>query len=376
MIGNLDLATLQQLWWLIVAVVGSLFVMLTFVQGGQTLILTLARGEAEKSLIVNSLGRKWELTFTTLVLFGGALYAAFPLFYATSFGGAYWVWIAILLTFVVQAVSYEFRRKPGNFLGQRTYEVFLLINGTVGILLIGAALGTFFTGSNFRLNSYNLVQWTHPLRGLEAAFNLFNVAFGLFLVFLSRTLGALYLANNIDEDALVARLRGSAFNSLLLALPFLLFVLVRLVTMDGFAVDPQSGAVVMLAGKYLANLLAMPAALILLLAGLVLVVTGVLLNRFTVSRRGIWPAGLGTVLTCLAIFAVAGYNHTPFYPSLADPASSLTIHNASSSRYTLTMMTYVALLVPFVLAYIAWVWRQMDARPLTDADVSGDSKSY
>lgn len=376
MIGNLELATLQQLWWLIVAVVGSLFVMLTFVQGGQTLILTLARTEMEKSLIVNSLGRKWELTFTTLVLFGGALYAAFPLFYATSFGGAYWVWIAILLTFVIQAVSYEFRRKPGNFLGQRTYEVFLLINGTVGILLIGAALGTFFTGSNFRLSSYNLVQWTHPLRGLEAAFNLFNLAFGLFLVFLSRTLGALYLANNIDEDALVARLRGCAFNSLLMSLPFLLFVLIRLVTMDGFAVDPQSGAVSMVAGKYLANLLAMPAVLVLLLAGLVLVVAGVLLNRFSASRRGIWPAGLGTVLTCLAIFAVAGYNHTPFYPSLADPASSLTIHNASSSRYTLTMMTYVALLVPFVLAYIAWVWRQMDARPLTEADVSGDSKSY
>ncbi len=376
MIGNLELATLQQLWWLIVAVVGSLFVMLTFVQGGQTLILTLARTEMEKSLIVNSLGRKWELTFTTLVLFGGALYAAFPLFYATSFGGAYWVWIAILLTFVIQAVSYEFRRKPGNFLGQRTYEVFLLINGTVGILLIGAALGTFFTGSNFRLSSYNLVQWTHPLRGLEAAFNLFNLAFGLFLVFLSRTLGALYLANNIDEDALVARLRGCAFNSLLMSLPFLLFVLIRLVTMDGFAVDPQSGAVSMVAGKYLANLLAMPAVLVLLLAGLVLVVDGVLLNRFSASRRGIWPAGLGTVLTCLAIFAVAGYNHTPFYPSLADPASSLTIHNASSSRYTLTMMTYVALLVPFVLAYIAWVWRQMDARPLTEADVSGDSKSY
>jgi cytochrome d ubiquinol oxidase subunit II len=376
MIGNLEWSTLQQLWWLIVAVIGSLFVFLTFVQGGQTLILTLAGSEVEKSLIVNSLGRKWELTFTTLVLFGGALYAAFPLFYATSFGGAYWVWIAILLTFVIQAVSYEFRRKPNNFLGQKTYEVFLLINGTVGILLIGAALGTFFTGSNFRLNDYNFVQWTHPLRGLEAAFSLFNLSFGLFLVFLARVLGALYLAGNIEADELVRRLRTSAFNNLLLSLPFLLFVLIRLVTMDGFAVDPATGAVSMVSGKYLDNLLAMPLAPILLLAGLVLVVAGVALNRFTASRRGIWPAGLGTVLTCLAIFFVAGYNHTPFYPSKADLNSSLSIHNASSSHYTLIMMTYVALLVPFVLAYIAWVWRQMDARRLTPDEVAGDSKSY
>jgi len=377
MIGNLDWYTLQQLWWLIVAVVGSLFVLLTFVQGGQTLILTLAKDDVEKSLIVNSLGRKWELTFTTLVLFGGALYAAFPLFYATSFGGAYWVWIAILLTFVIQAVSYEFRRKPNNFLGQRTYEIFLLINGTVGLLLIGAALGTFFTGSNFRLSDYNLVQWTHPLRGLEAAFSLFNLSFGLFLVFLARVLGALYLTGNIEANELVQRLRTAAFNNLLLALPFLLFILVRLVTMDGFTVDPVTGTVSLETGKYLANLLAKNGlALALLLAGLALVVTGVVLNRFTASRRGIWPAGLGTVLTCLAIFFVAGYYRTPFYPSKVDLSSSLTIHNASSSHYTLTMMTYVALLVPFVLAYIAWVWRQMDARRLTADEVAGDSKSY
>lgn len=376
MIGSLEWSTLQQLWWLIVAVVGSLFVMLTFVQGGQTLILTLARNEVEKSLIVNSLGRKWELTFTTLVLFGGALYAAFPLFYATSFGGAYWVWIAILLTFVLQAVSYEFRRKPNNLLGQKTYEVFLLINGTVGILLVGAALGTFFTGSNFRLNDYNLVQWTHPLRGLEAAFSLFNLSFGLFLVFLARVLGALYLAGNIEAEELVPRLRTSSFNNLLLSLPFLLFVLIRLVTMDGFAVEPATGAVSMVAGKYLDNLLGMPLVLVLLLVGLALVVVGVALNRFTSSRRGIWPAGLGTVLTCLAIFFLAGYNNTPFYPSKANLDSSLTIYNASSSHYTLTMMSYVALLVPFVLAYIAWVWRQMDARRLTPEEVAGDSKSY
>jgi len=376
MIGSLEWSTLQQFWWLIVAVVGSLFVFLTFVQGGQTLILTLARGEVEKSLIVNSLGRKWELTFTTLVMFGGALYAAFPLFYATSFGGAYWVWISILLTFVIQAVSYEFRRKPNNFLGQRTYEVFMLINGTLGILLIGAAIGTFFTGSNFRLNDYNFVQWTHALRGLEAAFNPFNVSFGLFLVFLARVLGALYLTNNIDDTELVARLRRSSLNNLLLLLPFLLFVLYSLVTMDGFTVDPATGAVSMMAGKYLDNLLTMPLTLLLLLVGLVLVVAGVIVNRFTASRCGIWPAGLGTVMTCLSIFFIAGYGNTSFYPSKVDLGSSLTIYNASSSHYTLTIMSYVAILIPFVLGYITWTWRLMDARRLNADDVTGNSKSY
>jgi cytochrome d ubiquinol oxidase subunit II len=376
MIGNLEWSTLQQLWWLIVSLVGSLFVFLTFVQGGQTLILTLARSDDEKSLIVNSLGRKWELTFTTLVLFGGALYAAFPLFYATSFGGAYWVWIAILLTFVVQAVSYEFRRKPNNFLGQRTYEIFLLVNGTVGLLLIGAAVGTFFTGSNFRLNDYNLVQWTHPLRGLEAAFDPFNVCFGLFLVFLARVLGSLYLVNNLEEAELVKKLRGASLNNLLLALPFLLFVLGKLVTMNGYAIDPATGSVNLVAGKYLDNLLAMPQVLVMLVAGLAFVIVGVALNRFTPFQRGIWPAGFGTVLTCLAVFFLAGYNDTPFYPSRVDLDSSLSIYNASSSHYTLTMMSYVALLVPFVLAYIVWVWRQMDARRLTIDEVRGDKKSY
>lgn len=376
MIGSLDLSTLQQLWWLIVSVVGSLFVFLTFVQGGQTLILTLNIDESEKTLMVNSLGRKWELTFTTLVLFGGAFYASFPLFYASSFGGAYWVWIAILFTFVVQAVSYEYRRKPNNFLGQKTYEIFMFINGSIGILLVGAAVGTFFTGSNFTLNDFNLVRWTHPLRGLEAAFSLFNLSFGLFLVFLARLLGALYLANNLGHESLVVRLKLSSFNNLLCALPFLLYVLVSLVLMDGFAVDPNSGAVSLVSGKYLQNLLEMPLVLLLLLVGLVLVVLGVVLNRFTPSVRGIWPAGLGTVLTCLAVFSLAGYNNTSFYPSKVDLNSSLTIYNASSSHYTLTMMSYVAIAVPFVLAYIAWFWRQMDSKKLSVAELVADDKSY
>lgn len=376
MIGNLEWTTLQQLWWLIVSVVGALFVFLTFVQGGQTLVLTLTRDEAEKSLIINSLGRKWELTFTTLVLFGGAFYASFPLFYATSFGGAYWVWIAILFTFVVQAVSYEYRRKPNNFLGQKTYEMFMFINGSVGILLIGAAIGTFFTGSNFVLSDYHLVTWTHPLRGLEAAFSAFNLCLGLFLVFLARVLGTLYLANNLHHESLVARLKRASFNNLLCALPFLIYVLARLVTMDGFQVNPSNNTVTMISGKYLQNLLDMPLVLIMLLAGLLLVVLGVVMNRFSRSVGGIWPAGFGTVLTCLAIFALAGYNNTPFYPSKADLQSSLTIYNASSSHYTLTMMTYVAMAVPFVLAYIAWVWRQMDRRKLTIDELTADDKSY
>ena len=372
MFGQLALSQLQQLWWLIASIVGSLFLMLTFVQGGQTLLFTLPRSEQEKMLMVNSIGRKWELTFTTLVLFGGALFAAFPLFYATSFGGAYWVWILILFTFVGQAVSFEYRRKPGNLLGARTFETFLFVNGSVGILLIGAAVGTFFTGSNFSLNAYHLVTWQHPLRGLEAAFNPFNVALGVFLVFHARVLGALYLLNNLEHEELNGRCRQASFVNLLLALPFLLFVLFKLVTMVGYAVDPTTGVVSLEAAKYLHNLLAMPAVLGLLLVGLLLVVWAVVASRFLGSRRGIWFAGLGTVLVGLALFSLAGYNNTAFYPSKVDLQSSLTIHNASSSHYTLTAMSYVALAVPFVLAYIAYFWRLMDAKPMTMAQLEGD----
>ncbi len=371
MIGSLDISVLQKLWWLIAATVGSLFLFLTFVQGGQTLLFTAARDEVEKSLVLNSIGRKWELTFTTLVLFGGALFAAFPLFYATSFGGAYWVWMLILFTFVLQAVSFEYRKKPHNLLGERIYELFLLLNGSLGILLIGAAVGTFFTGANFTLNAMRSATWTHPLRGLEAAFDPFNVALGLFLVFHARVLGALYLANHLDHPPLEARLRRAAFGNFLAALPFLLFVLFRLLTMPGYAVDPASGAVSLEAGKYLHNLLAMPAVPVLLLAGVLLVVWGVAAVRFGGGRSGIWFAGPGTVLVGLALFCLAGYNHTAFYPSQADLASSLTIANASSSHYTLTVMSYVALAVPFVLAYVAAVWRMMDARRFTAADLQG-----
>jgi cytochrome d ubiquinol oxidase subunit II len=377
MIGNLDISVLQQLWWIIVAIVGSLFLFLNFVQGGQTLLWQVAKNDKEKSLVINSLGRKWELTFTTLVLFGGALFAAFPKFYATSFGGAYWVWILILFTFIIQAVSYEYRKKPDNLLGEKVYEIFLFINGSVGILLIGAAVGTFFTRSNFTLNLFNQVKWTHPLMGVEAAFSLFNLSLGLFLVFNARVIGSMYLLNNIDlslAPGLEQRLRKACLVDLICALPFLLYVLGSLLLMQGFGFD-ENGVVSMVDGKYLQNLLAMPIVLILLLAGLVLVVWGVISTSFLGSTRAIWFGGLGTVLVGLAVFFTAGFNNTPFYPSKADLQSSLTIYNASSSHYTLTAMSYVALVIPFVLAYIVYVWKLMDSKKIGEDDLN-DSKAY
>ncbi len=378
MIGNLDITTLQQLWWLLCSVVGSLFLFMTFIQGGQSLLWQVAKSEDEKSLVVNSLGRKWELTFTTLVLFGGALFAAFPKFYATSFGGAYWVWTLILITFVLQAVSYEFRSKQGNLLGSKVYELFMFINGSVGILLIGAAVGTFFTGSNFVLSEYNLVTWTNPLRGLEAAFSLFNLSLGLFLVFNARTLGAMYLVNNIDfsiNPEMEIRLRKAALSSFICSLPFLLYVLISLLLMQGFGFDNQ-GVVALIPRKYLANLLANPWIPGLLLAGLTLVTIGVLNTARSTKTSGIWFGGPGTVLVGLAVFFTAGYNNTAFYPSRVDLQSSLTIFNASSSHYTLTAMTYVAITIPFVLAYIAYVWKSMDSRKLTPDDIVSDSNAY
>lgn len=370
--GSLSLAQLQHLWWLLVSVVGALFVFLTFVQGGQCLLFEVSKTETEKSLVINSLGKKWELTFTTLVLFGGALFAAFPLFYATSFGGAYWVWILILFTFILQAVSYEYRRKPHNLLGSRVYEIFLFINGSLGIILIGAAIGTFFTGSAFSLNDYNLVTWHSPLRGLEAAFNLFNLSFGLFLLFISRILGALYLHNNIDHPLLRERTRNAALNNLLFSLPFLLYILFSLATMKGFAINPENGRVFMESGKYLHNLLAMPVhGLGFLLVGLLLVIYGIIMTKYRRSVKGIWPAGLGVILVVLAILFAAGYHNTPFYPSNFDLQSSLSIANASSSHYTLTAMSYIAISIPFILAYIIYVWHLLDARKLTVEDLTG-----
>ena len=380
MIGSLDQSILQQLWWILASIVGSLFLFLTFVQGGQTLIWQLGKNETEKSLIINSIGRKWELTFTTLVLFGGALFAAFPKFYATSFGGAYWVWISILFTFIVQAVSFEYRKKPDNLFGPTIYEAFLFINGAIGILLIGAAVGTFFTGSNFVLNEYNLVKWTNPLRGLEAAQNIFNISLGLFLVFNARVLGALYLLNNIDFTGMEEfrnRTKNAVFHNFIAELVFLLIVVGGLLTMSGFHVDPTTGQVMKVPFKYLKNLVSMPHVLLILLAGLGLVIYAVYVTYLKDRDNGIWFAGIGTVLVGLAVFFTAGFNNTPFYPSKVDLQSSLTIYNASSSHYTLTAMTYVALIIPVVLAYIAYVWYQMDSKKLSQEEIeSAEAENY
>jgi len=383
MIERLDYATLQHLWWLLCSVVGALFLAMTFVQGGQSLLWQMAKTRTEKDLIINSLGRKWELTFTTLVLFGGALFASFPKFYSTSFGGAYWVWILILFTFIVQAVSYEFRRKPWNIFGSLVYEGFLFLNGVVGILLIGAAVGTFYTGSNFQLDANNFVTWTHPFRGLEAALSpsvssLFNIAVGLFLVFNARTLGAMYLVNNLElgeVPEMESRLRAACWQNLLLSLPFCLLIVASLLFMRGYGIVDAKGTIEIVSFKYLRNLLANPWLLVLLVAGLGLVIFGAWKTAKTTATRGIWYGGIGTVLIGLTVLLLPAYNNTAFYPSKVDLQSSLTIYNASSSPYTLKVMTYVALTIPFVLAYIAYTWRQMNRNKIGIED-TGDKAAY
>ncbi len=375
MFDSFTLAQLQQLWWLVVSVIGALFVFLTFVQGGQSLLNSVARKDLEKSLVINSLGRKWGLTFAALVLFCCTLFAAFPLLYATSFGGAYWIWITILFTFVLQAVSFEFRKKPGNLLGTRTYELFLFINGIFGILFIGIGLATFFSGSLFQLDDYNQVLWQHPMRGLEAALSFFNISLGLFLVFLSRILGALYLLNNIDfrlqlVKDMEKRLRKAVTANLAASLPFLGYFMYSLATREGFAVNPETGEVFMESGKYLQNIQTMPGLLPVLAAGILFILLGAAVARRASGRSGIWFSGLGSILVCFALFVTAGFNNTAFYPSSFDLNRSLTIHNASSSRYTLTALSYIALAVPLVLAYVAYFWRKMDREKLSTGEVS------
>ncbi len=382
MISNLDYVTLQQLWWVICALLGALFLFLNFVQGGQTLLWQVAKTDPESALIVNSLGRKWKITFTTLVTFGGALFASFPKFYATSFGGAYWVWILILFTYIIQAVSYEYRTKPGNVWGRKTYELFMLINGIVGVLLVGAAVGTFYTGSSFSLNEMNQVTWQYTLggvnlRGLEAAFSIFNLSLGLFLVFNARVLGALYLLNNLEfssVSALEERLRKAVWTNFLCALPFLLYVVVSILLRKGFGVD-KDGVVSMVSFKYFLNLLALPQLLLMLLGGIGLVIWGVVAGALKNSSKGIWFAGLGTVLVGLTVLCLPAFNGTAFYPSTYDLQSSLTIYNASSSRYTLVIMTYVALGIPVVVAYIAYLWKMMDSKKVT-IDEAMDEEAY
>lgn len=373
---------LQHYWWFLIALLGGLLVFLLFVQGGNALIFLAGREEDERQLIVNSTGRKWELTFTTLVTFGGAFFASFPLFYSTSFGGAYWVWILILITFVFQAVSYEFQSKAGNLLGKNTFRVFLTLNGCLAPLLIGTAVGTFFTGSDFTINksavgdiaSPVISRWGNAWHGLEAVANPFNVEFGLMVMFLAITLGALYLMNNVDHAKLAVQLRRSLGVSFGLFLLFFLVICYHLITMEGFAVD-ASGTVTLEEGKYFTNLMEMPAVLALLLVGAVLLVAGVAMTLLGKEfKRGIWLAGPGTTLAVMALFMVVGYNHTAYYPSTADLASSLTLANSSSSDFTLRTMAVVSLIIPFVVAYIAYFWRQMDKRSLTTEELNQSEK--
>jgi cytochrome bd ubiquinol oxidase subunit II len=376
MFETLSYLSLQQYWWIIGSLLAALLVFLMFVQGGQTLLSIVSTNDEEKTMLVNSLGRKWEITFTTLVTFGGAMFAAFPKFYASSFGGAYWAWIAILFCFVIQAVSYEYRRKKGNFLGSRTYETLLYINGSLGIFLIGAAIGTFFTGSEFILTADNHVQWQHPLSGLEAIFNIQNVLLGFTVFFLARILGAMYFMNNIKNENIYSNARKMVrFNAVPFLAIFIAFV-VMLLLKEGFAYDVQSKQVTMEPYKYLHNFLAMPAVLILFLAGVVLVITGIFMSWFRGSKKGIWFAGTGTVLTVFSILLVAGFNQTAFYPSTSDLQSSLTIENSSSSQYTLTVMSYVSLLVPFVLAYIIWVWKVLDRKQIDLDEIKENDHLY
>ena len=373
---------LQHYWWFLIALLGGILVFLLFVQGGNALIFLAGKSEAERQLIVNSTGRKWELTFTTLVTFGGAFFASFPLFYSTSFGGAYWVWVLILVTFVLQAVSYEFQSKAGNILGKTAFRVFLTINGCLAPLLIGTAVGTFFTGSDFYVDknavsdiaSPVISRWGSAWHGLEAVANPFNVEFGLMVLLLTITLGALYLINNIDSERLAAELRRVLVVVFALFLVIFLVVVYHLMTLEGVAVD-ATGAVVMEQGKYLHNLLAMPAVLVLLLVGALMLVVGVVATLVRKNfTRGIWLAGPGTVFAVMALFMIVGYNNTAYYPSTADINASLTIANSSSSEFTLRTMAIVSLIIPFVLAYIAYFWRQMDKRSLTTEELEEGEK--
>ncbi|MCD6333132.1 MAG: cytochrome d ubiquinol oxidase subunit II [Bacteroidales bacterium] len=367
---------LQQYWWIIISLLGSLLIFLMFVQGGQTLFYTLGKNEEERDLLVNSLGRKWEFTFTTLVTFGGAFFASFPLFYATSFGGAYWVWIIILFAFVLQAVSYEFRTKAGNLLGQRVYESFLLLNGALGTILLGIVVGTFFTGSEFSLTVMNQVEWQGPARGLEAALNVQNLALGISIFFLARLLALLYFINNIDNDQVQNRARRQLIVNAIPFLAFFLFFLIRLLFLKGFNYNRSTGQVTLEAYKYLHNLIQMPVVSILLLIGVLGVLWGLASGIFTKSVKGIWWAGAGTVLTVMALFLTAGFNHTAFYPSTFDLQSSLTIENASSSHFTLTVMSYVSLMVPFVVAYIWYTWRMMNRTKISTEELNNEEHAY
>jgi len=374
---------LQNYWWCLIALLGGLLVALMFVQGANLHLGNRVLSDVQKRMVLNSTGRKWELTFTTLVTFGGAFFASFPLFYSTSFGGAYWVWVLLLLSFVFQAVAYEFQNKKGNLLGVKGFRIALICNGILAPFLVGTAVGTFFTGSDFTVNKVAITDplspvistWGNCWHGLEALGQFHAVLLGCTLMFLTCILGALYILNNIDDTQIHSQVRRTVK---LCILPFLLFFLCWLVILlvgVGYAVD-EAGVVSLEKYKYLHNFLQMPAVLILFLVGVVLVLCGIYQGAFTKSRSGIWPAGIGTVLVVMAVFFIAGFNGTAYYPSCTDLQSSLTIRNSSSSQFTLQVMFWVSLLIPFVVAYIAYAWHQMDRKKITQDEISGTPHKY
>jgi cytochrome bd ubiquinol oxidase subunit II len=367
---------LQNYWWIIVSLLASLLVFLMFVQGGQSFIFSLPESEIQKTMIVNTLGRKWEFTFTTLVTFGGAFFASFPLFYATSFGGAYWVWIAILFSFIIQAVAYEYRSKPKNIFGQKTFDLFLFLNGSLGPFLIGTAVATFFTGSSFSLNDMNQVKWETPWYGLEALLNIRNLALGFAVLFLVRINGLLYIINTIGDEQLMKRSNKKLiYNSIPFLLFFLYFVISLLIS-EGFAADPVSGTVIMEKFKYLHNFINMPVVSVIFLAGVMGVLSGIGISLFKRSNNGIWLTGAGTVLAVFSLFLVAGFNGTSFYPSTFDFQSSLTVRNASSSLFTLNIMMYVSFIVPFVIAYIWYAWKSINNKKITEEEMNSEGHLY
>ena len=374
---------LQQYWWFLVSLLGALLVFLMFVQGANSMIFSLGANDVERRLIVNSTGRKWEFTFTTLVTFGGAFFASFPLFYSTSFGGAYWLWMIILFSFVVQAVSYEFQNKLGNLLGTRTFQWCLVANGILGPLLLGGAVATFFNGSNFLVAKDNMVDgfelqpvissWANASHGLDALLDPWNLVLGFAVFFLARVLGILYVMNNVDDENIrcrgSVRLIGTAVPFVVLFVAFLVHVLLK----DGFAYDPSTGVISIVPMKYLDNFITLWYVSLVLVVGVVLVLYGII--RTIVSKTyicGIWPAGIGTVLIVLSLLLCAGLNNTAYYPSLADLQSSLTIANSSSSEFTLQVMSVVSILVPVVLAYIVYAWYSIDKKKLDKEELTTD----
>ena len=371
-------AFLQQYWWFLVSLLGALLVFLMFVQGANSQINSLGRTPEGKRLVLNSTGRKWELTFTTLVTFGGAFFASFPLFYSTSFGGAYWVWMLILLTFVLQAVSYEFQNKIGNFLGPKTFRWFLVLNGILGPFLIGCAVATFFNGSNFLIEKASLTdqvapiisKWANASNGLDAVLDPWNLIFGFAVLFLARILGILYVMNNVNDEDIRSRGSVRLVGNTIAFLIFFLAFLVRTLLKEGYAYQPETGVIFMEPYKYLHNLLTMWPLLIIFLVGVVLLLYAI--YRTITSKtyiKGIWPAGIGTVLVALVLFLIAGWNNTAYYPSNADLQSSLTIVNSCSSEFTLKTMAIVSIFIPFVLAYIVYAWYSMDKKKLTSDEI-------